>query len=285
VSAGCVRWVLSRALTAVCGLHPACRTPASRLLSHRESSNVIPASWSRCPFSTAADDTERTPTPKKKKQQDARTHATYSNVGHKIPQRLIQLLGETGEDLGTMQRGKVIRMMDEQGLRLVLLNANKDPPVYQLMTGKQIHQEQMKLREKQKVKPATVQVKELVFSSGISSHDLSTKLKQVESWLEKKHHVRITLRSGRKDSAVDLDKALEQMVQQMEVMVGFVATPKVIRDGKAAMCIVRPPSAKELALKRNNAAASQSADSKPKTAQSSTTPVGTTEAEGQSIQQ
>lgn len=52
------------------------------------------------------------------------------------------------------------------------------------------------------------------------------------------------------------------MVQQMGVMVGFVSKPKVIRDGQAAMCILRPPSTKELSQKeKNKAAASQSANS------------------------
>lgn len=44
------------------------------------------------------------------------------------------------------------------------------------------------------------------------------------------------------------------MLQQMEVTVGFVSQPKVIRDGQAAMCVVRPPSAKELAKKQKNKA-------------------------------
>lgn len=54
------------------------------------------------------------------------------------------------------------------------------------------------------------------------------------------------------------------MVQQMGIMVGFVSKPKVIRDGQAAMCILRPPSAKELSQK-NKAAAELSADSRSKT--------------------
>lgn len=51
---------------------------------------------------------------------------------------------------------------------------------------------------------APVQVKELTFSCGIAAHDLTTKLKQVESWLEKKHHIRITLRAGRGQPGVNL---------------------------------------------------------------------------------
>lgn len=43
---------------------------------------------------------------------------------------------------------------------------------------------------------------------------------------------------------------------------GFVSNPKVIRDGQAATCILRPPSAKELSQKgKTKAAASQPANS------------------------
>lgn len=41
-------------------------------------------------------------------------------------------------------------------------------------------------------------------------------------------------------------------MQQMEAMVGFVSKPKAIRDGQAAMCVLRPPSAKELSQKQKN---------------------------------
>lgn len=155
-----MRWVLNHAARTACGsVSPGCRTSASRFLNSTERSYIIAASsWSRSPFSTAAeDDTKQTTpvAPKKKKKQDPRAQSTLSSVGHKIPQRLIQVISETGEDLGSMHRANVIRTMDEQGLKLVLVDAHKDPPVYKLMTGKQIHQERMKQWEKQKAKPGT----------------------------------------------------------------------------------------------------------------------------------
>lgn len=45
-----------------------------------------------------------------------------------------------------------------------------------------------------------VQVKDLTLSSDIALHDLDTKLKLVTSWLEKKHHVRLTLKPRRDQS-------------------------------------------------------------------------------------
>lgn len=270
---------------AACGGSPGHWTLASRFLKYSERSAITAVSWRWSPFSTVVDDAEQTPAPKKKKQ-DPQARATVSSIGRKIPHRHIEVIGETGENLGTMHRADVIKIMDEQGLKLVLLCEHKDPPVYRLMSGKQIHEEQLKLREKQKAKAAPVQVKELTFSSGIASHDLTTKVKQVENWVEKKHHVRITLQLRRGQPAVDLVTTLEQIVQKMEVMVGFVSTPKAIRDGKAATCVIRPPSAKELSQKeKNKTAVSQSADSTSKSTESNASPVSNTDITEQLMQQ
>lgn len=54
------------------------------------------------------------------------------------------------------------------------------------------------------------------------------------------------------------ETTLEQMVQQIEVTVGFVSKPKAIRDGQAAMCILRLPSAKEQSQRDKNKAADSS---------------------------
>ncbi len=96
---------------------------------------------------------------KETKKLDQRARVTFGSVGRKIGQRHIQLLGEDGEELGTMHRADVIRLMDETGLRLVAINYSCDPPLYRLMKGKQIHEEQMKLRDTQKTKKGAYQSK------------------------------------------------------------------------------------------------------------------------------
>lgn len=63
------------------------------------------------------------------------------------------------------------------------------------------------------------------------------------------------------------ESALEEMVQQLGVTVGFIAKPKVIRDGHAAMCILRPPSAKELSQMEKKKAVPPQADSENNTDQ------------------
>ena len=111
----------------------------------------------RCQFSTEAGETPPVAVvpPPKKKKQNPNARASISSVGRKIHQRLLQVLGVGGESLGNMHRSDAIRLMDEKGLKLVLVDDSADPPLYQLMSGKQIHEEQLKLREKQKAKPGT----------------------------------------------------------------------------------------------------------------------------------
>ncbi|XP_059212742.1 translation initiation factor IF-3, mitochondrial isoform X2 [Centropristis striata] len=281
MSACCVRWMLRAACSGSRGYW----TPASRSTVCVERSSVVASSWRWSPFCTSADNTEQTPAPKKKKAA-FQGQALASAIARKIPHPMIQVISNSDEDLGTMRRGEAFHLMHELDLKLVLLNDRKDPPVYKLMNGKQAHEEKMKQREKEKAK-ATVQEKGLSFTSNISAHDFSTKMKQVEGWLEKKNHVRITLRAARGTTVENMDVVLEQMVQQSELMVGFAAKPSVQQEGKRAFCIVRPPSAKELAqIRKSKDAASPSSDrSSSKAAKTETSPVSNTDTTEGSTQQ
>lgn len=78
------------------------------------------------------------------------------------------------------------------------------------------------------------------------------------------------------------DLTLDQMVQQMDALVGFVSKPKVIREGKAAMCVIRPLSAKELSqYEKNKTTTVQPNDS----TQPDTSALSTTDITGGSAQQ
>ena len=63
-----------------------------------------------------------------------------------------------------------------------------EPAQYQLLTGSQIHQVQLRLRkmERAELKPEPTLAKELTFSSNIRQHDLDTKSKQIQEWIKKK---------------------------------------------------------------------------------------------------
>lgn len=191
-------------------------------------------------FSTAGD----THGEKKQKRRDA-----FSNTGRKISERVIRVLDEKGVDLGTMHRADVIRLMDKQDLRLVQRNTSSEPPEYQLMTGAQIHQERLRLREQEKAKPQTgpTVTKELIFSSNIGQHDLDTKSKQIQQWIEKKYHVQVTVkrRKDAEQSGDETEEIFNRILQTMPGIATFSSRPRAVRGGTASMCVFRHLSKKE----------------------------------------
>ncbi|NWR88652.1 IF3M factor, partial [Furnarius figulus] len=122
----------------------------------------------------------------------------FGSVGRRIPYRILHVINQDGESLGNMHRAEALKLMDQHDLKLVLLQENVDPPVYRLMTGQQIHEEQLRRAEKKKASPkAGVVQKELSFSSAIARNDLETKTKQIAQWIEKKYHVKVTIRQAK----------------------------------------------------------------------------------------
>ncbi|XP_053165321.1 translation initiation factor IF-3, mitochondrial isoform X2 [Hemicordylus capensis] len=184
----------------------------------------------------------------KGKKINPNARKTVGSVGRKIPYRIIQLIDENGENQGTMHRADVIRLMDEREVKLVLLNETADPPVYRFMSGQQIHEERLKLREKQKAssKNGPVQQKELTFSAAIGQQDLETKIKHIQEWIDKKHHVRIILHQkniadGPEKMLVFFDRILETMPEKAT----YLSQPRVVKGGRST-CVLRHMSDKEM---------------------------------------
>lgn len=88
-----------------------------------------------------------------KSHTEPKRKAAFGSVGRRIPYRILHVINQDGESLGNMHRAEALKLMDQHGLKLVLLRENVEPPVYRLMTGQQIHEEQLKRAEKKKASP------------------------------------------------------------------------------------------------------------------------------------
>lgn len=82
-------------------------------------------------------------------------------------------------------------MAFEQGLDLVEVAARTQPPVCKIIDfGKYLYQQEKKLKVK---KQKTSEVKGIRFSFKTARHDLETKAKQAEKFLEQGHKVKIDI--------------------------------------------------------------------------------------------
>ncbi|NWQ67937.1 IF3M factor, partial [Neopipo cinnamomea] len=129
---------------------------------------------------------------------EPKRNTAFGSAGRRIPHRVLHVINQDGESLGNMHRADALKLMDQHNLKLVLLKENVEPPVYRLMTGQQIYEEQLRRAEKKKVSPkAGMYIKELSFSSAIAKNDLETKTKQIAQWIDKKYHVKVTIRQAK----------------------------------------------------------------------------------------
>ncbi|XP_042541462.1 translation initiation factor IF-3, mitochondrial [Dipodomys spectabilis] len=182
------------------------------------------------------------------KKIQKKSSTTFSNTGRKISERIIHVFDENGNDLGLMHRANVIRLMDERDLRLVQRNSSTDPPEYQLMTGVQIHQERLRLREKEnRQKTGPTVTKELTFSSNIAQHDLNTKSKQIQQWIEKKYKVQVTIKKSKNADVPEnkMEEIFNQILQTMPGLAAFLTKPQAVKGGRAFTCVFRHLSKKE----------------------------------------
>ncbi|XP_069664198.1 translation initiation factor IF-3, mitochondrial isoform X2 [Haliaeetus albicilla] len=169
-----------------------------------------------------------------KSHTEPKRKAAFGSVGRRIPYRILHVINQDGESLGNMHRAEALKLMDQHDLKLVLLRENAEPPVYRLMTGQQIHEEQLKRAEKKKASP----------KPAIAKNDLETKTKQIAQWIEKKYHVKVTIRQA-KDSNTDMFMLFDQILDTVSEKATYLSKPKVTREG-VSTCILRHMSDKEL---------------------------------------
>ncbi|KAM9246058.1 translation initiation factor IF-3, mitochondrial isoform 2-T3 [Leptosomus discolor] len=169
-----------------------------------------------------------------KSHTETERKAAFGSVGRRIPYRILHVINQDGESLGNMHRAEALKLMDQHGLKLVLLQENAEPPVYRLMTGQQIHEEQLKRAEKKKANP----------NPAIAKNDLETKTKQIAQWIEKKYHVKITIRQA-KDSNTDMLTLFDEILETVSKKATYLSKPRVTREG-VSTCILRHMSDKEL---------------------------------------
>ncbi|XP_061420147.1 translation initiation factor IF-3, mitochondrial, partial [Lethenteron reissneri] len=189
---------------------------------------------------TAGKPRKKTPPPGKQ---------TVSSIGRRIEARVVHLVDENGTDLGHVHRANAIRMMEERGLKMVALREDADPPLYRLMSGKQIYNEQLKLRQKQQDKPQSgqTQIKEISFSADIGKSDLEVKVRKIQEWvLEKRHHVRISIKNTKKNCLAMAGSVLEPIADNAT----YVSAPRTVNDGATVTCILRHMSERERAEQR-----------------------------------
>lgn len=103
------------------------------------------------------------------------------------------MISGEGKQLGIMSIEEALNVAFEEGLDLVEVAANSDPPVCRIMDyGKYKYQASKKVQEARK-KGKAFQIKEIKFRPHTDEHDLDYKIRNLKRFLAKKNRVKLTV--------------------------------------------------------------------------------------------
>jgi len=112
-------------------------------------------------------------------------------VNNRIRASQVRLIDETGQQLGVLPIVEALKIAQEKGLDLIQVTEKVEPPVCKIMEyGKFLYS--LKKKER-KVKHHVGELKGIRLTFAISEHDLQTRAKQAEKFLQKGDKVRIEM--------------------------------------------------------------------------------------------
>lgn len=121
----------------------------------------------------------------------------------------MRVIGSDGEMIGVLSRDEALRMAEEEGLDLVEIQPNADPPVCRIMDFGKFKFEAQKKAHAAKKKQKQVEIKELKFRPVTDVGDYQIKMRNLRRFLEEGDKVKITIRfRGREMSHQELGRAM-----------------------------------------------------------------------------
>jgi translation initiation factor IF-3 len=134
----------------------------------------------------------------------------------------------------------------EEGLDLVEMSANADPPVCRIMNYDKFRYEQKKKLQEAKKKQTTVETKEIKFRPKTDEHDLNFKIKNVKKFLAQNNKVKLTMRfRGREivySQSIGLE-AMKKIAASLEEDAVILVPPKM--EGRQLVMFVGPKTVTE----------------------------------------
>ena len=168
-------------------------------------------------------------------------------MNNRIFAKTVQVISNTGQNLGVMQTSAALQMAMDDGLDLVEINANGAVPIVKIMDYGKFKYEQKKRASEAKKNQKTIEMKEVWIKPFIEENDLNIKMKKVFEFLGQGNKVKIAVmtRGSKKVLARGKDAVPELFARIME-LVGEKGTleSKSKPDERTKSIIIAPATKK-----------------------------------------
>ena len=152
----------------------------------------------------------------------------------------VQVIGSGGNNLGVMQLKQAIHLAKEEGLDLIEISPNANPPVCKIMDMGKYKYDMQKKANQAKKKQKIVSLKEIKLRPGTETHDYNFKIKNAKKFITKGDKVKFTIKfKGREMQHVELGKDLMKRIIEDTKDISKVETqPKF--EGRQMIMIIQP---------------------------------------------
>ena len=164
--------------------------------------------------------------------------------GPKINERIrapeVQVINSEGKNLGTLSTREAIEIAREEGLDLIEISPNANPPVCKIIDVGKYKYNMQKKANKAKKKQKIVNLKEIKLRPGTEIHDYNFKIKNANKFLKKGDKVKFTVRfKGREMQHTHLGNKLMDRIKNDTANLGKIeVSPKF--EGRQIIMIIQP---------------------------------------------
>ena len=152
----------------------------------------------------------------------------------------VQVIGSDGGNLGAMPLNKAIELAKQEGLDLIEISPNANPPVCKIMDMGKYKYDLQKKATQAKKKQKTVSLKEIKLRPGTETHDYNFKIKNAKKFISKGNKVKFTVKfKGREMQHTDLGKELmDKIIEETKDVAKVESKPKF--EGRQMVMIIQP---------------------------------------------
>jgi translation initiation factor IF-3 len=152
----------------------------------------------------------------------------------------VRVIGSDGEMVGVLTRDEALRMAEDEGMDLVEIQPNADPPVCRIMDFGKFKFETQKKAAAAKKKQKQVEIKEVKFRPVTDEGDYQIKLRNMRRFLEEGDKIKVNIRfRGREMSHQELG---QQMAKRIETDLGedIVIESRPRLEGRQMVMMIAP---------------------------------------------
>ncbi len=166
-------------------------------------------------------------------------------INREIRAPKVRVIDKDGNLLGVLSVSEALFKAEGQGLDLVEISPNAEPPVCKIVDYGKFRYQQTKKEKESKKTQHQVKVKEVKLKPNTDEHDLLTKLKHAREFLTKGNKVRITCCfRGREMQHPEIGmQAVQRMMADLADLSTPEAEPKLL--GKNLSVVLAPGAKKK----------------------------------------